>query len=307
MWKTNLKVLLVALLVIGFYTGVAHIIPQLESEVPEALTRAPVSPRGPRHRGEKVYLVRRTACHGLGTRAPNLLTDQAGQGPIGSRCGSQKPGVDCKAYLYESLTTGRSGGGRFENIMTHAPPDVRGSDLGGHCHLQSRGAGDRDGRDLPGRPGRKRPHCDHRPRALLTEKGCIGCHLSRARRAIGPPFDGIGRHRTAEYLRRSILFPNADTAKGYEKFAGPCRKPSDRSSPPLSWRRWCSSGEWTMSRLRRTIGHPFWQAAGCSSWRISRSSTDRLPPAAGGGEECPYRRAWCCSSCSLPSPASSST
>ena len=37
MWKTNLKVLLIALTVIGFYTGVAHIIPQLQSEVPSAL------------------------------------------------------------------------------------------------------------------------------------------------------------------------------------------------------------------------------------------------------------------------------
>jgi hypothetical protein len=37
---------------------------------------------------------------------------------------------------------------------------------------------------------------------------------------IGPPFDAIGRLRTAEYIRRAILFPNADTAKGYEKFAG---------------------------------------------------------------------------------------
>ena len=37
MWKTNLKVLLVALVIIGFYTGVAHVIPQLESEVPTEL------------------------------------------------------------------------------------------------------------------------------------------------------------------------------------------------------------------------------------------------------------------------------
>ena len=37
MWRTNLKVLFATLLVVGFYTGVAHIIPQLESEVPEAL------------------------------------------------------------------------------------------------------------------------------------------------------------------------------------------------------------------------------------------------------------------------------
>src|SRR2546422_1862460 len=42
-------------------------------------------------------------CHGLGTRAPNLLTDEKGQGPIGARCGKREPGKSCKQYLYESL------------------------------------------------------------------------------------------------------------------------------------------------------------------------------------------------------------
>src|SRR5258706_16026031 len=44
------------------------------------------------------------ACHGLGTRAPNLLTDQGGAGTIGARCGTREPGKVCKDYLYESLT-----------------------------------------------------------------------------------------------------------------------------------------------------------------------------------------------------------
>ena len=38
--------------------------------------------------------------------------------------------------------------------------------------------------------------------------------------AVGPPFDRIGAGRTTEFLRKSILTPNADTAKGYERFAG---------------------------------------------------------------------------------------
>jgi len=43
------------------------------------------------------------ACHGLGTRAPNLLTDEKGAGPIGARCGHREPGKTCKQYLFESL------------------------------------------------------------------------------------------------------------------------------------------------------------------------------------------------------------
>src|SRR5918997_6888026 len=106
MWRTNLKVLLATLLVVGFYTGVAHIIPQLESEVPEALAlTGDVSAAQLVEAGERVYNGAGgcTACHGLGTRAPNLLTDHAGQGPIGARCASRTPGMDCKAYLYESM------------------------------------------------------------------------------------------------------------------------------------------------------------------------------------------------------------
>src|SRR5919206_2134804 len=106
MWKTNLKVLVVALVVIGFYTTVAHVIPQLQSEVPETLDlTSNATPEALVAAGERVFNGAGgcTACHGLGTRAPNLLTDFAGQGPIGARCGTRKPGMDCKAYLHESM------------------------------------------------------------------------------------------------------------------------------------------------------------------------------------------------------------
>jgi mono/diheme cytochrome c family protein len=59
------------------------------------------------------------------------------------------------------------------------------------------------------------------PVALISEKGCIGCHMLDGKGgAVGPPFDHIGAGRTRESLRKSILEPNADTSKGYERFAG---------------------------------------------------------------------------------------
>jgi mono/diheme cytochrome c family protein len=58
------------------------------------------------------------------------------------------------------------------------------------------------------------------PRALLKEKGCIGCHQFEGQGApIGPPVERM-QGLTTDYLRRAILMPNADTAKGFEKFAG---------------------------------------------------------------------------------------
>jgi cytochrome c551/c552 len=59
------------------------------------------------------------------------------------------------------------------------------------------------------------------PVQLYNEKGCVGCHqLDGKGGQVGPSFDHLGSSRTKDYLRRAILEPNADTAKGYEKFAG---------------------------------------------------------------------------------------
>jgi mono/diheme cytochrome c family protein len=59
------------------------------------------------------------------------------------------------------------------------------------------------------------------PVALINEKGCIACHtLDGQGGPVGPSFDSIGANATREYIRTSILQPNADTAKGFEGFAG---------------------------------------------------------------------------------------
>lgn len=238
MWKINLKILVLALIVVSFYTTVAHIIPQLQSEVPEALAlTSNVTPEALVAAGEKVYNGAGgcTACHGLGTRAPNVVTDFNGQGAIGARCGKRKPGMDCKAYLYESLTQPSAyvvpG---FDPIMPdmrkQLPEDqiwaviayleaqggevtVTGEDIKKTAPAAPAGGG------APAAAGAFTATLD--PVALYNEKGCNGCHqLDGKGGIVGPSFDHIGKRVTADYIRRSILQPNADTAKGYEKFAG---------------------------------------------------------------------------------------
>ncbi|MGH7417348.1 MAG: c-type cytochrome, partial [Candidatus Rokuibacteriota bacterium] len=106
MWATNLKVAAVVLGTLALYTLIANSIPQLASEVPRDLTLgANVTPEQLVQAGEQVYTGSGgcTTCHGLGTRAPNLLTDDRGAGPIGARCGSRVAGTSCKRYLHESL------------------------------------------------------------------------------------------------------------------------------------------------------------------------------------------------------------
>ncbi|RII28416.1 MAG: cytochrome c oxidase subunit II [Geobacter sp.] len=67
-------------------------------------------------------------------------------------------------------------------------------------------------------------------KALLEKHGCLGCHSLDGTPKVGPTFKGIfgrsvvvltgGTERTItvdeEYLRRSILDPNADVVKGYQ-------------------------------------------------------------------------------------------
>jgi len=111
MWATNLKILGVVLGTLALYTLIANKIPQVQSEVPRALTLgADVTPEQLAQAGEQVF---------AGIAAVPPVTDWArarptcspmkkGQGPIGARCGKREPGKDCKAYLYESLTQPRA-------------------------------------------------------------------------------------------------------------------------------------------------------------------------------------------------------
>jgi mono/diheme cytochrome c family protein len=99
MWGTNLRIFGVVLGTLALYTAIANSIPQVQSEVPRALSLgADVTPEQLVAAGEAVYQGGGgcTACHGLGTRAPNLLTDERGTGPIGARCAQRAPAKSCK-------------------------------------------------------------------------------------------------------------------------------------------------------------------------------------------------------------------
>ncbi len=239
MWKTNLKVLLLGAGLIWFYTFVAQIIPQLQSEVPLELDlSAGVTPEALVAAGEGLFTGGGcTACHGLESRAPNLLTDHVGEGPIGQRCGGRRPGMDCKAYLYESLTdpTAHLVDG-FPGIMPSASVGLSADQIWAIiAYLQNQGGqvtvtADDIQSDAPAAaapaaaPGAAPAAAfsgDTDPMALLTQNACIGCHaINGAGPPIGPPFDGIGSHLTADQIRRAILDPNAEASEGFEQFAG---------------------------------------------------------------------------------------
>ncbi|HLB37845.1 MAG TPA: c-type cytochrome [Gemmatimonadales bacterium] len=239
MWRTNVAILAVTVGVIGFYTMIAHLIPQLQSEVPAAVSLgAGASAEELVAAGEQIYNQVCTACHGLGTRAPNLLTDHAGRGPIGERCLAAL-GEGCKDYLHRSLLSpGDSVLSGFQNIMPVMTTQLGGDQIWAVvAFLQSQGgevtvtSSDLQSVSAAGAAGAAAAAGGPAagsvaggtldPRQLLTQNACLGCHaIDGAGPPIGPSFDGMGGRLTAERIRRGILFPNADTAQGFAQFAG---------------------------------------------------------------------------------------
>jgi len=229
MWKTNLKILLTVVGTLGVYTLVANAIPQVQSAVPEELTIGPnVTPEELAAIGEEIYagIGGCTACHGLGTRAPDLV------GVAGSNCVGRKPDLSCKEYLYESLVdpTAHVVEG-FQPIMLDQSRTLSGPQLWALvAFLESQGGTvDVTAADIgemapagetpaPAAAGQEAQEVD--PQALLATYGCVACHSIGGQGAqVGPPIESM-RGKDAEYIRRGIVEPNADTAQGFEAFAG---------------------------------------------------------------------------------------
>lgn len=234
----NLRILGVVLGTLAVYTLIANKIPQVQSEVPQTLSLgANVTPEQLVAAGEKVFtgIGGCTVCHGLGTRAPNLLTDEQGTGAIGLRCAKREPGKSCKQYLYESLDNPTayvaSGYQPIMPVMTRqlspqqiwaviaflesqgGTVDVSGSDIPAQAAPSAGGGGGAGGGAFAGG--------STDPQAIIDAAGCLGCHkLNGAGGAIAPDLTHVGTRRSADSIRRKILDPMSSTSKGYEKFAG---------------------------------------------------------------------------------------
>lgn len=236
MWGTNLRILAVVLGTLAVYTLIANKIPQVQSEVPQTLALgANVTPEQLVAAGDKVFngIGGCPTCHGLGTRAPNLLTDEKGAGLIGARCARREAGKSCKQYLFESLDNPTAfvvpGYQPIMPVMTRqlspqqiwaviaflesqsGTVDVTASDIPAAT----------PGAPTPGSPGGAFAGGSTDPQAIINAAGCLGCHkLNGAGGAIAPDLTHVGTRRNAESLRQKILDPTSSVAKGFERFAG---------------------------------------------------------------------------------------
>lgn len=240
-WAVNLKVLGVVLGTVGAYTLIANAIPQVESDVPETLDLSgTVTTAQLVQAGRDLFEGAGgcTSCHGLGTRAPNLRTDHAGEGAIGQRCGTRVEGMDCKAYLHASLVDpGAYVVEGFQPIM----PDMSRTlsdqqiwalvafleDQGGEvtvtaddfAETPAAGGGDAAPAGAGGGGNGIDPGLSD-PVAIMDAFGCFACHrLGEQGNDVGPALTDVGARKDAAYIRRSILDPRADVAAGYEDLA----------------------------------------------------------------------------------------
>lgn len=241
--KHFLKVVLFALLVIGFFSGFANFgVPQIEPEAPPAAGKLELGAMTMDQfiaLGKKLYEGKGTCtlCHNaVGGRAP--LLDRAGATADERLKDTRYKGEakNAEEYLYESLVKpsafvvagfGKAGTNDAESPM----PQISGGATGfSEAELRSVVAFLQDWSGIEvtvkipedvgaakteDKPAQRAPAKD--APALIGQLGCTACHTigPMAGGPVGPDLSKVGAKRDAAYLRRAILDPNADLAKGF--------------------------------------------------------------------------------------------
>ena len=224
----GVKVAIVAVVVMGSYSGYANYIPQIESKPPEELSLegGNVTPAQLVKAGEEIYKTKGTCeiCHRIGqkgTRAPDL----AG---VGSRAGKMKPGMSAKAYIIESLLNPTAyiveGYPPIMPAVDKPPIGLNRSELWAlTAFLESLGGTvDVALNDIPATAGAsgggagvaaadvKIPGDPKGGEAIFQGKGgCIACHKAGKIGAspVGPDLSQIAKIQTPDYIMKKILDP----------------------------------------------------------------------------------------------------
>ncbi len=247
--KNFLKVMLFSLLTIGFFAGFSNFgIPPIEPAPPpteEKLDLGSMTMEQFIALGERIIAGKGTCtlCHNELGRAPMLekvitatperLADPRYKGEA----------TDLESYLIESMVKpsayvvagfGKAGSSDAESPM----PDVTGGSIGMSdaeikaviAYLQDLGGAEvtvqiptgaeaedaqaqtSDGAAAPAQPA----VVLNTPEEIVAKGICGACHKMPGQvGAVGPDLSRIGATRDREYLRRSILDPNAEVAEGF--------------------------------------------------------------------------------------------
>lgn len=243
--RNFLKVVFFSLLVIALFNGFSNFgVPQVEPAPPpkeEKLELGAMSMDQFVALGRKLFEGRGTCtlCHNrVGGRAPAL--ERVGVAAAERLKDPRYKGkaTNVEEYLYESMVTpsafvvagfGKAGTNDAESPM----PEASGGSIGFSepelkavvAYLQD-SSGVEVTVKIPkdaGKGAKTEEKSAHRPPAkdaaeLIAQFACVACHKigTLAGGDIGPDLSRIGAKRDLVYLRRAILDPNADLAKGYQ-------------------------------------------------------------------------------------------
>ena len=223
----GVKVALVAIVVMGSYSGYANYIPQIESKPPQELSLegGNVTPAQLIKAGEEIYKTKGTCeiCHRIGqkgTRAPDL-------GGVGARAAKTKPGMAAKAYIIESLINPGAfiveGYPPIMPAVDKPPIGLNRSELWAlTAFLESLGGTvDVTLNDIPATAGAsaagggapaevKIPGDVNLGKTVFSGKGgCIACHKAKDVGAspVGPDLSQIAKIQTPDYIMKKIIDP----------------------------------------------------------------------------------------------------
>ena len=225
----GVKVGLIAVVVMGAYTGYANYIPQIESKPPQELSLegGNVTPAQLVKAGEEIFKTKGTCeiCHRIGqkgTRAPDL----AG---VGARAAKTKPGMTAKAYIIESLLHPNAyiveGYPPIMPAVDKPPIGLNRSELWAlTAFLESQGGTvDVTLKDIPESAGPAAAGAGGGAAASISlpgdaksgeavfqgKGGCIACHKAGKIGAspVGPDLSQISKIQTPDYIMKKILDP----------------------------------------------------------------------------------------------------
>jgi mono/diheme cytochrome c family protein len=223
----GIKVSLVAIVVMGAYSGYANYIPQIESKPPQELSLegGNITPAQLVKAGEEIYKTKGTCeiCHRIGqkgTRAPDL----AG---VGARAAKVKAGMSAKAYLIESLINPSAviveGYPPIMPAVDKPPIALNRSELWAlTAFLESQGGTvDVALADIPATVGAGGggggaaaavtiPGDEKAGKAVFMGKGgCLACHKAKdiPGTPVGPDLSQLAKIQTPDYIMKKILDP----------------------------------------------------------------------------------------------------
>ncbi len=240
-----LRVLGFSLLLTLIFTLVANLLPQVEGEAPKA-TKVDIGSLTPEKYaalGDSIFHGKGTCtlCHNERGRAPDIdvlnMADETKKALADPNYKGKAS--DIESYIHESMLEpsayvvpgfGKKGATDVSPMPTISKPPIALTDIEINAviaYLQNK-----DGNEITvslpsvdaapapvdsGDSGGDAPAAAATAEEALDKYGCTACHAILDSEAdMGPDLKKVGPTLTEEFIRKSIIYPNADITKGYE-------------------------------------------------------------------------------------------